>query len=285
MEAPVPASALIHSATLVSAGVYLILRFYSILELSTIFHYILPFIGASTAFLGGVSAIFQTDLKKILAYSTISHCGFLMFLCNFGNFKFVILYLFIHGFFKAAAFLCVGNIIHFSKNFQDLRRSGGFFKYLPLEFFCLTFCLLNLSGLPFFYGFYIKSLLFISNDFLVLDQLCYAFIFLSCLTGIFYSFNLIYYSFFDFKKNKKMIYINNSFLELKSKYYSNTTLGSTISIFFLIISAYIICVYLFYLFFLNFYENDDFYFLVEKFIYFFNNNFELATLYNLSFFY
>jgi len=285
MEAPVPASALIHSATLVSAGIYLILRFYNILELSLYFHYILPIVGSFTAFLGGVSAMFQTDLKKILAYSTISHCGFLMFLCNFGNFKFVLFYLFIHGFFKAASFLCVGNIIHFSKNFQDLRRAGGFFKFLPLEFFCLTFCLFNLSGLPFFYGFYIKSLLFISNDFLILDQISFALIFLSCLTGIFYSFNLIYYSFFDFKKNKKIIYLNNSSSKLKSKYYSNTTLGSTITIICLIITSYFLCTFLLYFFFFNFYENDDFYYIFEKIVTFFNNNFELSTLYNFSLFY
>ena len=71
MEAPVPASALIHSATLVSAGVYLILRFYSLLELSFYFHLALPFIGSLTAFIGGVGAVFQTDLKKILAYKKI----------------------------------------------------------------------------------------------------------------------------------------------------------------------------------------------------------------------
>jgi NADH:ubiquinone oxidoreductase subunit 5 (subunit L)/multisubunit Na+/H+ antiporter MnhA subunit len=164
MEAPVPASALIHSATLVSAGVYLILRFYPILELSQLFYIVLPAIGAITAFIGGAAAMFQTDLKKILAYSTISHCGFLMFLASFGAFKFVLLYLFVHGFFKASAFLCVGNIIHHIKNYQDLRRAGSVYKFLPIEFFFLIFCLLNLSGLPFFFGFYIKSLLFLNTS-------------------------------------------------------------------------------------------------------------------------
>lgn len=150
MEAPVPASALIHSATLVSAGVFLIIRFYPILDLSFYFKIVAALVGALTAFVGGVSAVFQTDLKKILAYSTISHCGFLIFLCSFGQFKLVIVYLFVHGFFKAISFLCVGNIIRFSKNYQDLRRMGSLFKYLPAEFFFLIFSLLNLSGLPFF---------------------------------------------------------------------------------------------------------------------------------------
>mgnify|MGYP001810278757 CR=1 FL=1 len=78
MEAPVPASALIHSATLVSAGIFLLLRFSAVFELSTYAYYIVPFLGSITALYGGLVAMFQSDVKRILAYSTISHCGFLM---------------------------------------------------------------------------------------------------------------------------------------------------------------------------------------------------------------
>lgn len=285
MEAPVPASALIHSATLVSAGVYLILRFYSFLELSFYFHLILPFIGSLTAFIGGVGAVFQTDLKKILAYSTISHCGFLIFLCNFGNFKYVLFYLFIHGFFKAASFLCVGNIIHFSKNYQDLRRMGFLYKYLPVEFFFLSFCLFNLSGLPFFFGFYIKNLLFISFDFFYIDQICFSLIFLSCLTGLFYSYNIIFFSFFDFKKGRKEIYFINSSFDFNSKFYSNTTLASNISIFLLIIYSYVISFFLFYVIILDLTDVSDFYIFFEKNSLFFFNNFDYSFLYNFKLFY
>lgn len=126
MEAPVPASALIHSATLVSAGIFLILRLYPFFELSNYFFFIISLVGSATAFLGGISASMQTDLKKILAYSTISHCGFLIFLTSFNNTGYVLLYLFIHGFFKAGAFLSVGNIIRFSKGYQDIRRMGQY---------------------------------------------------------------------------------------------------------------------------------------------------------------
>lgn len=285
MEAPVPASALIHSATLVSAGIFLILRFYSVLELSFYFHFILMFIGAITAFVGGASAAIQTDLKKILAYSTISHCGFLMFLCSLNNFNFVILYLFIHGFFKAAAFLCGGNIIRFSKNYQDLRRMGGYWKYLPAELFFMTFSLLNLSGLPFFFGFYIKHFLFISSDYFYLKQISLSFLFIAALTGIFYSFKLIFYIFFDFKKGRKSIYLDNTILAKKSKFYSNTTLSSNISIFFLIVFAYIISYIYLYFYILKLDSTEDFLSFFGKMQSFFFFDFEMSALYNYSFFY
>jgi NADH:ubiquinone oxidoreductase subunit 5 (subunit L)/multisubunit Na+/H+ antiporter MnhA subunit len=124
MEAPVPASALIHSATLVSAGIFLILRLYPLFECSSIFYLLTPCVGVFTAFFGGLVAFYQNDLKRILAYSTISHCGFLMFLVTLGNVEFILLYLYVHGFFKAIAFLAAGNIIRFSKNYQDVRRMG-----------------------------------------------------------------------------------------------------------------------------------------------------------------
>jgi NADH:ubiquinone oxidoreductase subunit 5 (subunit L)/multisubunit Na+/H+ antiporter MnhA subunit len=125
MEAPVPASALIHSATLVSAGVYLVLRFSPLFELSLYAHYLLTIVGSFTAFFGGWCAIFQSDAKRILAYSTLSHCGFLMAACAVKVPELTMFYLYVHGFFKAAVFLCVGNIIRFSYNYQDFRRMGG----------------------------------------------------------------------------------------------------------------------------------------------------------------
>jgi NADH:ubiquinone oxidoreductase subunit 5 (subunit L)/multisubunit Na+/H+ antiporter MnhA subunit len=124
MEAPVPASALIHSATLVSAGVFLLLRLSPMFEYSIYSYYVVPIVGSFTAFFGGLCSIYQSDIKKILAYSTISHCGFLMVCYSTYIPEYTILYLYIHGFFKAAVFLCVGNIIRFSRNYQDFRRMG-----------------------------------------------------------------------------------------------------------------------------------------------------------------
>ena len=106
MEAPVPASALIHSATLVSAGIYLILRFNTLFNYTQFSHLLLPVIGSLTAAYGGICAVTQTDLKKILAYSTISHCGFLVLLCSLEMNEFV-LCIYTYMAFLKLLFLCV----------------------------------------------------------------------------------------------------------------------------------------------------------------------------------
>ena len=110
MEAPVPASSLIHSATLVSAGIYLICKF-NILYVLSGWVNALIFVGALSAAYGGVVAAAQTDLKKLLAYSTMSHCGFLWVLASSGDFFITVLYLFLPGIFKASSFYCAGSFI------------------------------------------------------------------------------------------------------------------------------------------------------------------------------
>ena len=117
MEAPVPASALIHSATLVSAGVYLINKIWFVVALSNYLYYFFIFLSSWTSFYGAFVSLYQTDLKRILAYSTISHCGILMFLSILNNVYILIFYLYVHGFFKSLSFMCVGNII--KSSFSD----------------------------------------------------------------------------------------------------------------------------------------------------------------------
>ena len=245
MEAPVPASSLIHSATLVSAGIFLILRFYPIFEYSYYAFIILPVMGSLTAAYGGLIAAFQSDIKRILAYSTISHCGFLMLLCSYNINEFVVLYLYVHGFFKASVFMCVGNVIRISKNYQDFRRMGSYYKYLPFECFCSFICLLNLAGLPFTLGFFIKHLLFLGN---VNSAFLYYFIIFNVLVGavagLFYSHRLFYFVFFDFKKAKKAVYKYINRNNLHSHYYSNTSLASNCSILSLVFVSYCISFYL-----------------------------------------
>ncbi len=249
MEAPVPASALIHSATLVSAGIYLFLRFSQMYEYSFISYLLVPFIGSFTAFFGGICSAYQSDIKKILAYSTISHCGFLMLIGSTYVTEYTILYLYIHGFFKAAVFLCVGNVIRFGRNYQDFRRMGGFYKYLSFECFATFICLINLCGLPFSVGFYIKHLIIIGVDFnYIYVYIIYINILGGAVSGLIYSYRLFYYVFFDFKKSKKIIYYQSNRLNLKSYFYSNTSLASNLSIFFLICVSYIISIYLFFIF-------------------------------------
>ena len=246
MEAPVPASSLIHSATLVSAGIFIILRFYPIFENSYYVFLVLPFIGSITAAYGGLVGAYQADIKRILAYSTISHCGFLMLLSSFNINEFVILYLYIHGFFKASVFMCVGNIIRISKNYQDFRRMGLFYKYLPFECFAVFLCLFNLAGLPFSLGFFIKHLIFLGYQYNTWFYYYILFnIFVGAISGLFYSFRIFFYVFFDFKKGKKTVYTSLNKFNFFSYFYTNTSILSNISIFTLIVVSYFVSFYLF----------------------------------------
>lgn len=249
MEAPVPASALIHSATLVSAGIYLLLRFSKFMDLSSFCYVVVPLVGSLTAFVGGFVSMYQSDVKRTLAYSTISHCGFLMLISVLFSPEYVLLYLYVHGFFKAAVFLCVGNIIRFSKNYQDFRRMGLYYKYLPFECLASFVCLINLGGLPFTYGFFIKHYLFVVFNYqhwvwyLILVNAI-----LASFTGIFYSSRLFFYVFFDFKKSKKSIYSSANRLYFRSKYFTNSSLAAMFSILVLIIYSYAV-IYFFFFFF------------------------------------
>jgi len=241
MEAPVPASSLIHSATLVSAGIYLILRFNFIFDATQYSKFIIPLVGSFTAAYGGVCAASQSDIKKTLAYSTISHCGFLMVLCSTEMNEFTILYLYVHGFFKAGVFMCVGNILRITRGYQDTRRMGGLLKYLPFEYFCATVGLLNLAGLPFTFGFFIKHLLLTGLDthmyiytFIIFNSLVGAF------SGLFYSYRIVYYTFVDFKKGSKALYTNANKINYNSTLYTNSSLAATLSVFCLFVVSYVI---------------------------------------------
>jgi len=245
MEAPVPASSLIHSATLVSAGIFLILRFNFIFDATQYSKFVIPVVGSFTAAYGGVCAAAQTDIKKTLAYSTISHCGFLMVLCATEMNSFTILYLYVHGFFKAGVFMCVGNVLRITRGYQDTRKMGGLIKYLPFEYFCGIIGVLNLAGLPFTFGFFIKHLLVVSLDthiylytFVIFHSLVGAF------SGLFYSYKIINYTFCDFKKGQKILYLNLNKSNINYNGYTNSSLAGTLSIFFLFISAYVITYFL-----------------------------------------
>jgi NADH:ubiquinone oxidoreductase subunit 5 (subunit L)/multisubunit Na+/H+ antiporter MnhA subunit len=246
MEAPVPASSLIHSATLVSAGVYLILRFNFIFDATQFSRLIIPVIGSLTAAYGGVCAVAQSDVKKTLAYSTISHCGFLMVLCATEMNEFTILYLYVHGFFKAGVFMCVGNLLRITRGYQDNRRMGGLLKFLPFEYYCLVIGVFNLAGLPFTFGFFIKHLLLLSlNNHIYI----YYFVVSNCLvgafSGLFYSYRLSYYTFVDFKKGNKNLYLTLNNSSFSSNFYTNSSLAATASIFFLFVTSYFLIFFLF----------------------------------------
>lgn len=169
MEAPTPASALIHSSTLVVAGVFLIIRFSVLFEFTVLVNYYLALLGAVTLAFGAVSAIFQNDIKKLVAYSTVSQIGYLVCGCGFGCYNEVFLYLTIHALNKAFLFILVGYLVHYFNGNTDMRQMGGSYLYsFDITVFLFGTCL-NLAGLPYTAGFLNKEFLLfqiLKDDFL-----------------------------------------------------------------------------------------------------------------------
>lgn len=212
MEAPVPASALIHSATLVSAGIYLLLRFTPLVTLSQL-QPVALLVGAVTAAYGGIVSASQTDMKKLLAYSTISHCGFLFVTIGTQFYYASIIYLFLHGLFKASTFFCAGSFIRVAGS-QDTRNMGNLSRVLPVDTVFLIICAFNLGGLPFSLGYLYKtalitSVLNCSTPFIVLG-LCTV----GLLSSVVYVYRLVYYSAFDTSKE----FFANFIYELQQKH-------------------------------------------------------------------
>nr|UXP34517.1 NADH dehydrogenase subunit 5 [Monolepta hieroglyphica] len=191
MAAPTPVSSLVHSSTLVTAGVYLLIRFNFLNESLML---VLVFISSMTMFMSGLGANFEFDLKKIIALSTLSQLGFMMSILALGDYKLAFFHLLIHAIFKALLFMCAGNIIHNLSNCQDIRYMGGLIKQLPLTCTYLNICNLSLCGLPFMSGFYSKDLIveFMSMNYL--NIYIYMIFFISIGLTVSYSFRLVYYS-------------------------------------------------------------------------------------------
>nr|AEP39105.1 NADH dehydrogenase subunit 5 [Oncomelania hupensis hupensis] len=159
MAAPTPVSALVHSSTLVTAGVFLLIRFYPFLSESSMFQPALLFISVLTLLLAGIGANYENDLKKIIALSTLSQLGVMMMSLGMGMVSLSLFHLYTHALFKALLFLCAGMIIHNSSNYQDIRSMGLISKQAPLTVACLNIANLSLCGAPFLSGFYSKDLI------------------------------------------------------------------------------------------------------------------------------
>ena len=171
MEAPTPASALIHSSTLVIMGIFLIIRFNIIFEFSFIANLFLALLGSSTIAFGALVASYQNDIKKLVAFSTISQMGYLFCGCGFLCYNEVLFYLIIHAFNKAFLFIIVGYIVHFFSSNTDMRFMGSLSLFAIDLLFILIFISLNLTGLPYTSGFIAKELLLFQtfkSDFLSL---------------------------------------------------------------------------------------------------------------------
>lgn len=157
MAAPTPVSALVHSSTLVTAGVYLLIRFNVYFFSSEIFIFILLLMGSLTILISGLGANFEIDFKKIIALSTLSQLGLMISILSIGYIKLAFFHLLIHALFKALLFLCAGIFIHRIINFQDIRVSGGFNGQTILTLVYFNISRLALCGIPFLAGFYSKD--------------------------------------------------------------------------------------------------------------------------------
>jgi NADH-ubiquinone oxidoreductase chain 5 len=157
MEGPTPVSSLIHAATMVTAGIFLIIRSNVMFQWCNDLATVIVFIGSSTAFLGSTIGVFQSDVKKIIAYSTCSQLGYMFLACGLNGYSYSFYHLTNHAFFKALLFLVAGYIIHAVDNEQDIRKLGGLYKILPFAYVGINIGSLSLLGFPFFSGYFSKE--------------------------------------------------------------------------------------------------------------------------------
>jgi NADH-ubiquinone oxidoreductase chain 5 len=210
MEGPTPVSALIHSATMVTAGVFLLCRCSHIIEYAPNILAITALVGGITTLFGGILAMFQFDIKKIIAYSTLSQLGYMIFSCGLSLYSFTIFHLINHGFFKALLFLASGNIIHCMSGEQDIRKMGGLLIKLPVTYSFFLIASLSLMGVPFLSGFYSKDPLieFALGEYLIPHQFCFLVGNISAFCTAFYSFRLLSYVFYARPNGYKSAYDN-----------------------------------------------------------------------------
>jgi len=157
MSGPTPVSALIHAATMVTAGVYMIVKLNPLFDLAPQALTVIAYTGAFTALFAGSIAIAQKDIKKVLAYSTVSQLGFMFLACGVGAYQTAVFHLMTHAFFKALLFLGSGSVIHACSGEQDMTKMGGLKKYLPHTHLTMLIGSLAISGIPFFSGFFSKD--------------------------------------------------------------------------------------------------------------------------------
>ena len=197
MEAPTPVSALIHAATMVTAGVFLICKMSFFFNSSIFASNFIVLIGSITAIFAASVALTHNDIKKIIAYSTCSQLGFMFIAAGFSLYNLAIFHLVIHAFFKSLLFLGAGSVIHSLNHEQNIKKMGKLWKKLPLTYIVMIIGSLALSGIPFFSGYYSKELIInsgLSSD-LFLSKYVYFISIITALLTSAYSFRLIYYVF------------------------------------------------------------------------------------------
>nr|YP_010713598.1 NADH dehydrogenase subunit 5 [Naria erosa]WDA98730.1 NADH dehydrogenase subunit 5 [Naria erosa] len=201
MAAPTPVSALVHSSTLVTAGVFLLIRFFPFLSGITPFKPALLFISVLTLLMAGIGANYENDLKKVIALSTLSQLGVMMMSLGMGMPFLALFHLYTHALFKALLFLCAGMIIHNSSNNQDIRYMGLIANQAPLTVTCMNIANLSLCGAPFLSGFYSKDLILEISLFSPTSILMIVLIFVATGMTAAYSFRLSFSSLWSAMKN------------------------------------------------------------------------------------
>ena len=207
MEGPTPVSALIHAATMVTAGVFVLIRCSPLLEYTPSILFFITIIGGLTAFFAATTGLLQNDLKRVIAYSTCSQLGYMVFACGLSNYSVSLFHLMNHAFFKALLFLSAGAVIHAMSDEQDMRKMGGLFKILPFTYTMILIGSLSLMGFPFLTGFYSKDVILeISfGRFDIFGTFVHWLGTISAFFTAFYSFRLIFFTFLSKTNSYKKV--------------------------------------------------------------------------------
>jgi len=210
MEGPTPVSALIHAATMVTAGVFLIARCSPLFEYSPTALVIVTAFGAMTAFFAATTALVQNDLKRVIAYSTCSQLGYMVFACGTSNYSVGVFHLANHAFFKALLFLSAGSVIHALGDEQDMRKMGGLIKLIPFTYAMMFIGSISLMGFPFLTGFYSKDAILelAFGKFTISSHFAYWLGAVSASLTSFYSLRLLFLTFIN-KTNAYRVSIQN----------------------------------------------------------------------------
>jgi NADH-ubiquinone oxidoreductase chain 5 len=197
MEGPTPVSALIHAATMVTAGVFLLARCSPLFEYAPQALCLVTFVGAMTSFFAATTGVVQNDLKRVIAYSTCSQLGYMVFACGLSHYSVGVFHLMNHAFFKALLFLSAGSVIHALSDEQDMRKMGGVVQLLPFTYAMMVIGSLALIGFPFLTGFYSKDVILevAYAKYTVSGTFAYWLGSLSALCTSYYSFRLLFLTF------------------------------------------------------------------------------------------
>ncbi|MCF7223154.1 NADH-quinone oxidoreductase subunit L [Marilutibacter chinensis] len=202
MEGPTPISALIHAATMVTAGIFMVARMSPLFEMSETALNMVLFVGATTAFFTGLIGIVQNDIKRVVAYSTLSQLGYMTVALGVSAYSAAVFHLMTHAFFKALLFLAAGSVIIGMHHEQDMRRMGGLRRYMPVTYWTSLLGTLALVGTPFFSGFYSKDTIIEAAHHAAtgehaswITQYAYWAVLLGAFVTAFYSFRLLYLTF------------------------------------------------------------------------------------------